>query len=149
MPRLSLILTALLFFEVPSFAQDTPQVCYDGVEQLRNLKQYSLSVKSLTSCIDTGVLSTPVLVVALHDRSVARFLEWYGLPDDNIDSSYELLELALDDADRAIDLNPDYGAAYCQRGNVIYNLSWGTAGFEDIDKGRSLGESDDECYLLD
>lgn len=112
-------------------------------------RRYTASIISTTKCIESGVLSQENLAIGYHNRAQAKFhLWWFGLNPET-DEAYDVMESAYEDATKAIDLAPRYAKAYCLRGNIEYNLTWGEVGYDDIDKGRSLGMADDDCYLWD
>ena len=130
-------------------AQSLPAVCEKGVEQLNVLKQYTASIISSTRCIESGALDRGNLAISYHNRASAKLLLcWYHLDPDTAEAD-EVLDSAYDDATQAVTLDPSYGKAFCMRGNILYNLSWGEAGGDDIDKGRSLGMREEDCYLWD
>jgi len=128
-------------------AQPLPAVCERGVEQLNVLKQYTASIISTTRCIESGALDRGNLSIGYHNRANAKFSLWWYHLDPDSDEGYEVLESAYDDATQAIELDPNYAKAFCIRGNILYNLTWGEEGHEDIDKGRSLGLASDDCFL--
>lgn len=130
-------------------AQSLPPSCEQGVEELDVTGRYTASIISTTTCIESGVLSRENLAIGHYNRGQAKFhLWWFGL-DPDTDEAYAVLESAYDDAAKAIELDPGYAKAHCLRGNIEYNLSWGEVGYDDIDKGRELGMSNEDCYLWD
>jgi len=130
-------------------AQSLPPACERGVEELDVARHYTASIISTTTCIESGALSRENLAIGYYNRAQAKFHLWWFRLDPDTDEAYDVIESAYEDVEKAIEIEPRYAKALCLRGNIEYNLSWGEVGYDDIDKGRELGMSDEDCYLWD
>ena len=131
----------LLLYPLPTVAQDIPQACHDGIGLL-GTDNYG-AVSALNACIGDGNLTKEDLAIAYYNRSAANFFVWLdgGLNDDDrVDRAYEDVEVA-------IELNSEYGNAYCLRGKIDLEWSFDFMGYEDIDKGKALGGKPEICDL--
>jgi len=123
----------LLLYPLPTMAQYTQPACQEGSDLLG--EDNSAAVEVLTVCIGDPNITRESLAVAYYNRSIGRFFTWLDSGWNDVDQ----MELAYDDVEVAIELDPENGDAYCLRGRMDLETTFGEWGYEDIDKGKALG----------
>lgn len=136
-----------------AIAEDVPQVCYRAVE-LQRQKDWSASIDTHTECLNSGLLNSQDLASAYNNRGLAHaalvFVEMSAADRLGDDAALSHLEMAIEDLDRAVEINPNDAFAYCVRGTAKLEIGWWfedeeylEEGEDDIQKGRDLGETDE------
>ncbi|MDA1180025.1 MAG: hypothetical protein O2931_14665 [Planctomycetota bacterium] len=141
----ALLTLAALHIGGAAIAQSIPQACFDSTRQVNDTDEYEAAILSATRCLEQGSGGHPA--IAYHNRASARLLHWWHNLDVETPEADRVLEAAWDDIERAIELDPRDGLSYCIRANIIYNLSWGADGYDDIDRGLKLGAPENKCFL--
>jgi hypothetical protein len=127
-------------------AQDrTPQSCFDGGEYLGSY-EYKKLIRKLTASLGSDSLSRESRANTLFNRALAHFLLYEEKLDEEFDEAFNHLETALDDIDKSIKLDPTgIPKAYCLRGGMSLDYSFGGYGYEDLDKGIAMGAPKEFC----
>lgn len=123
-------------------AESVPQACYDGYNFLKS-GDYKKSVNKLTRCLEANSLDAEIKATAYYNRASAYYLQ--SLAEEDWEKADNINEKALNDVEKSIELDPGYAKAYCLRGWIYLDLSWGEFGDEDIDTGMKLGATKEEC----
>ena len=140
------VMVFLVGIPVAASAQ-SPQSCYDGYVYL-GAKEYKKSVSKLSACLRSGSLSKESRATNLYSRALAYFYlyEEEEYVKENYNKAYKLLIKAYDDIEKSIELDPTGNAkAYCVRGWIDLEGSWGFYGYDDLDKGIAMGAPKDWC----
>ncbi|PHQ59378.1 MAG: hypothetical protein COC03_05750 [Robiginitomaculum sp.] len=133
---------------IPVAASATnPQSCYDGYVYL-NADEYKKSISKLSACLRSKSVTVESRAIAYYNRAVAYFFlfdeELYK--NDNYKKADKYLFKALEDVEKSIELDPvGTPKAYCLRGWIYLEESWGMYGYEDLDKGIAMGAPKDFC----
>ncbi|PHS23110.1 MAG: hypothetical protein COA85_10300 [Robiginitomaculum sp.] len=131
-------------------AGNTPQTCNDGY-MLLNKERYKAAVNTLTRCLNKRSLTAKSRAISYFNRGLAYYLLGQGILEqekDNVEweKADSFFEKALKDAENSIKIDPSSAAdAYCLRGQIWLELSWGEVGYDDLEKGKAMGASDDRC----
>jgi len=129
----------LVLFPLPTGAQYTQPACQEGSDLLG--KDNSAAIDALSVCIADRNISRASLGVAYYNRSVGHFFTWVGSGWEDVDH----IERAYDDVEVAIELDRENADAYCLRGKMDLETTFGNWGYEDIDKGKALGGRPNLC----
>lgn len=143
------ILVALATITVVGFLATaqarSPQSCFDGGEYLGSY-EYKKTIKKLTASLRAGSLSRESRANVLFNRALAHFLLFDEKIGEEAEEAIEHLEEALDDVDNSIQLDPTgIPKAYCLRGGMLLDYTFGAVGYEDLDKGIAMGAPKEFC----
>ena len=130
-----------------SASAQSPQSCYEGYVYLGE-KEYKKSVSKLSNCLKSNNLTTDSRALAYYNRSVSYFFlfEEQEYVKKNSNKAEKYLYKAVEDIEKSIDLDPTGNAkAYCMRGWIYLELSFGFDGYEDLDKGIAMGAPKHLC----
>jgi len=94
---------------------------------------------------DRAIEIKPDHASAFFNRGVAHWSIAWG-QDDGSDFVTQI-GLAYDDVVAAIEFDPEFGSAYCLRGQIDLEMTFGDYGYDDLEKGASLGGIVDLCEL--
>jgi len=135
---------AISLFTLPSiaFADHWPKSCTDGYNQYSS-KKYKRAISTLTKCLKIRSLAASTKAAAYYNRS----LSYYELSfkEKSFKKADKYLELAEKDVDKSIRFDRSYGNAYCLRGNIWLEFSFGEVGYDDLKKGLAKGGSKKFC----
>ncbi len=146
---LIVIMATNTFIGLSANAQtQTPQSCINGDEYI-DAKKYKKAIKKLTACLRSGSLTKSRRAQSYFNRARA----YTYLYDDetnrkkpNYNKIDEFIYQAFENVDKSIELDSTGNAmAYCLRGYILLEESWGWVGGEDIDKAIAMGASKDLC----
>lgn len=140
------VLATITLMGLSATAQaNTPQSCHDGHDLLLSHK-YKKSIKKLSKCLKYNSLSIEIRALVYYKRSYAYQLLSYD--EEDFEKADDLLYKAHDDIQKSIELDPvSTPLAYCHRGLIDLDLTWGTNGFKDLEKGIAMGAPEDLCNV--
>ncbi|MFM8924622.1 MAG: tetratricopeptide repeat protein, partial [Microcystis panniformis] len=113
-----------------SLVPNNPNHYNEKSSVLSRLKRYDEGLAAITQAID------------LAPRAV-----WYG-NRGNLYREQQKYKLALDDYNKAIELNPNFAMAYNNRGNLYYNQQKYELALADFNKAIELNRNLAEAYLV-
>jgi len=132
--------TALMGLSATAQAK-SPRSCYDGYEYLGS-KKYKKSVSKLSACLKSSALTKESRAIAYYNRAEAYYSLFYGLfyDEGKFKKADKFLSKAAEDIEKSIELDPSgIPEAYCLRGWIYLEESWGIVGDEDLKKGMAMG----------
>jgi tetratricopeptide (TPR) repeat protein len=118
----------------------SPRSCYDGFVYLSS-KKYKKSISKLSACLRSSALTKERRAVAYFNRAEAYLEMYYDLlQEGEFKEADKMILNAFEDIEKSIGLDPvGIPAAYCLRGWIYLEESWGTVGDEDLEKGIAMG----------
>jgi tetratricopeptide (TPR) repeat protein len=132
---------------LPRAAQaKNPRSCNDGYVYLGS-GEYKKSIKKLSACLRSNSLTNESRAIAYYNRSLSYYYRSEALfKEGNYERADKLFYKSLEDVDMSIKLDPaGTPKAYCHRGWLELEESWGEYGGEDLKKGIAMGAPEDLC----